>query len=87
MVSLPFAGRLMREEGIVARARRRFKVTTMSDHDQPVAANVLDRQYTADRSGGDKGGKVRVVRRPRRRSASSRSSDRATGSTRGQPAR
>jgi putative transposase len=42
-------GRLMREEGIVARARRRFKVTTMSDHDQPVAANVLDRQFTADR--------------------------------------
>jgi putative transposase len=41
-------GRLMREEGIVARARRRFKVTTMSDHDQPVAANVLDRQFTAD---------------------------------------
>jgi putative transposase len=42
-------GRLMREEGIVARARRRFKVTTMSDHDQPVASNVLDRQFTADR--------------------------------------
>jgi transposase InsO family protein len=39
----------MREEGIVARARRRVKVTTMSDHDQPVAANVLDRQFTADR--------------------------------------
>ncbi len=42
-------GRLMREDGIVARARRRFKTTTMSDHDQPVAANVLDRQFTADR--------------------------------------
>jgi putative transposase len=27
--------RLMREEGLVTRARRRFKVTTMSDHDQP----------------------------------------------------
>jgi len=40
--------RLMREEGLVARARRRFKTTTMSDHDQPVAANVLDRQFTAD---------------------------------------
>ena len=39
--------RLMREEGLVARARRRFKVTTMSDHDQPVAANLLDRQFTA----------------------------------------
>jgi len=42
-------GRLMREEGIVARARRRYKVTTMSDHDQPVAGNVLDRQFTAGR--------------------------------------
>jgi transposase InsO family protein len=41
--------RLMREEGLVARARRRFKMTTMSDHDQPVAANLLDRQFTADR--------------------------------------
>ena len=48
-VSEKRVGRLMREEGIVARARRRFKVTTMSDHDQPVAANVLDRQFTADR--------------------------------------
>jgi transposase InsO family protein len=48
-VSEKRVGRLMREEGIVARARRRFKVTTMSDHDQPVAANVLDRRFTADR--------------------------------------
>jgi putative transposase len=39
--------RLMREDGLVARPRRRFKVTTMSDHDQPVAANVLARQFTA----------------------------------------
>jgi putative transposase len=35
--------------GVVARPRRRFKATTMSAHDQPVAANVLDRQFTADR--------------------------------------
>jgi putative transposase len=47
-VSEKRVGRLMREDGIVARARRRFKTTTMSDHDQPVAANVLDRQFTAD---------------------------------------
>ena len=39
--------RLMQEDGLVARPRRRFKVTTMSDHDQPVAANVLARQFTA----------------------------------------
>ncbi len=40
--------RLMQEEGLKARGRKRFKVTTMSDHDQPVAANLLDRQFTAD---------------------------------------
>jgi transposase InsO family protein len=39
--------RLMQEEGLQARARKRFKCTTNSDHDQPVAANLLDRQFTA----------------------------------------
>jgi putative transposase len=39
--------RLMQEEGLQARKRKRFKVTTMSQHDQPVAPNVLDRQFTA----------------------------------------
>jgi len=40
--------RVMREEGLQARARKRFKGTTMSDHDQPVAANLLNREFTAD---------------------------------------
>ena len=40
-------GRLMREEGLQARVRKRFRSTTMSEHDQPVAANVLDRQFAA----------------------------------------
>lgn len=40
--------RLMQEDGLKARVRKRFKCTTMSDHDQPVAANLLDRQFTAD---------------------------------------
>jgi transposase InsO family protein len=39
--------RLMQEQGLVARARKRFKSTTMSDHDQPVAANLLDRRFEA----------------------------------------
>ena len=39
--------RLMQEEGLQARVRKRFTCTTMSDHDQPVAANLLDRQFTA----------------------------------------
>ena len=47
-VSEKRVGRLMREEGLRARERKRFKCTTMSDHDQPVAANLLDRQFTAD---------------------------------------
>jgi putative transposase len=41
--------RLMRAEGLRGRLRKRFKGTTMSEHDQPIAANVLDRQFIADR--------------------------------------
>jgi putative transposase len=41
--------RLMQEDGLKARVRKRFKCTTMSDHDLPVAANLLDRQFTAER--------------------------------------
>ena len=41
--------RLKQEEGLVARMRRRFTCTTMSDHDLPVAGNLLDRQFTAER--------------------------------------
>lgn len=41
--------RLMQEDGLQARARKRYKVTTMSDHDQPVAANLLDRRFEAER--------------------------------------
>jgi putative transposase len=39
--------RLMQAEQLVARKRRRYKCTTMSDHDQPVAANLLDRKFEA----------------------------------------
>jgi len=41
--------RLMRAEGLVARARRRYRCTTMSDHEQPVAANLLGREFSAAR--------------------------------------
>ena len=47
-VSRKRVARLMRLEGLRARARKRFKSTTMSEHDQPVAANVLDRDFVAD---------------------------------------
>lgn len=39
--------RLMQEAGLKARVRRRYRATTMSEHDQPVAANLLDRQFQA----------------------------------------
>jgi putative transposase len=39
--------KLMQAEGIVARVRRRYRSTTMSEHDQPVAANILNRDFTA----------------------------------------
>lgn len=40
--------RLMQEEGLVGRVRRRYRCTTMSDHDQPVAANLLGQEFKAD---------------------------------------
>jgi transposase InsO family protein len=41
--------RLMQEQDLVARVRRRYKCTTMSEHDQPVAANVLAQDFQAER--------------------------------------
>ena len=40
--------RLMQEAHLKARSRKRFICTTMSDHDQPVADNLLARQFTAE---------------------------------------
>jgi transposase InsO family protein len=37
--------RLMQAAGIRGRVRRRYKCATMSDHDQPVAPNILDRKF------------------------------------------
>lgn len=37
--------RLMREEGLEVRRKRRFRSTTDSRHDQPIALNVLDRRF------------------------------------------
>ena len=39
--------RIMRENDLVAKRRRKFKVTTDSNHRLPVAENLLDRQLTA----------------------------------------
>jgi len=37
----------MRRKGLVAKATRRFKVTTDSDHSYPIAKNLLDRDFVA----------------------------------------
>lgn len=42
--------KVMRQRGIQARTHRRFKVrTTDSNHDHPIAANVLDREFKTDK--------------------------------------
>jgi len=48
-VSKKRIARIMRQEGLKARVRKRFKCTTMSDHSHPVAANLLDRHFEAER--------------------------------------
>jgi len=39
--------RLMRERGLVARCRRRYRTTTDSKHSFPIAPNLLERDFTA----------------------------------------
>ena len=38
--------RVMREAGIAAKTKRKFRPTTDSNHALPIAANVLDREFT-----------------------------------------
>jgi transposase InsO family protein len=40
--------RIMREAGIRSRRRKKFKATTNSRHNLPVAANLLDQDFTAE---------------------------------------
>jgi len=40
--------KLMQLHGIRAKGKKRFKVTTDSNHDLPIAPNLLDRQFTVD---------------------------------------
>jgi transposase InsO family protein len=39
-------GRLMHEEELKVQTKRKFKVTTDSNHDKPIAPNLLDREFT-----------------------------------------
>lgn len=44
--SKPRVERLMPENGIRARHKRRYKATTDSEHNLPVGSNLLDRNFT-----------------------------------------
>jgi len=39
--------RIMRENGIRAKTKRKFKVTTHSDHKDPISPNLLNQEFTA----------------------------------------
>ena len=41
--------RPIQEERLKARVRKRYKRTTMSELDQPIAANLLQQEFTAER--------------------------------------
>lgn len=43
--------RIMKENGIKGKARRKYKATTYSDHDMPVAENILNRNFMAEHPG------------------------------------
>ncbi len=43
--------RIMRENGIRSKSHKKYKATTNSRHSLPVAENILNRDFTADRPG------------------------------------
>jgi transposase InsO family protein len=48
VVSRRRIGRLMREEKLQVQTKQKFKVTTDSNHDKPIAPNLLEREFTVD---------------------------------------
>ena len=46
--SVNFVAQVMREAGIAAKTRRKFRQTTDSNHGLPVAENILDRDFDPD---------------------------------------
>jgi len=44
--------RVMREEGIRAKTKRKFRVTTDSRHGEPIAPNVLEREFGVEQVAG-----------------------------------
>ncbi len=41
-------GKLMKQEGLRCKTKRKFKVTTDSKHQLPIAPNLLQREFSAD---------------------------------------
>lgn len=41
----------MRENGLRAKARKKFKATTDSSHDYPISPNLLERAFTVEKPG------------------------------------
>jgi transposase InsO family protein len=48
-VSRPRVARLMRANNLYARRRRKFIFTTDSNHNYPIAANILNQDFTVER--------------------------------------
>jgi len=53
--------RLMRENGIRAKMKKKFRVTTDSKHDHPVAENTLNRDFTPTRANQTWAGDITYV--------------------------
>src|SRR5207302_5743587 len=45
-VSRKRVARIMKERDLRGKRRKRFRVTTMSEHDMPIAPNLLERNFT-----------------------------------------
>lgn len=48
-VSRPKVARLMKQEGLKSKVKRKYRVTTDSDHKFPVAPNLVKRNFTPDK--------------------------------------
>ena len=42
--------RLMQEANLICKTKRKFKATTDSKHNKPIAPNLLDRKFNVDRA-------------------------------------
>lgn len=48
LISRTRVGRLMKQQGLESKVKRKFKATTNSNHGRPVAPNLLDREFQVD---------------------------------------